>query len=53
MTATANINGNEIEVFVHEIICKDGEKVAIVNKGLSKSMFTFGVKVSRTNIIEV
>lgn len=52
MTALANINGKEIEVFVHDIIRKDGESVAIVNKGSSKSMFIFGVKVSHTNIIE-
>lgn len=53
MNATATINGKEIEVFVHNIICKDGESVAIVNKGSNKSMFTFGVKVSCTNIVEV
>ena len=53
MTALANINGKQIEIFVHDIIRKDGASVAIVNKGSIKSMFTFGVKVSLTNIIEV
>lgn len=53
MTALANINGKEIEVFVHEIICKDGNSVAVVNKGSQPTMFKFGVKVSATNIIEV
>ena len=36
MTAMANINGKEIEVFVHEIIRKDGASMAIVNKGQSR-----------------
>lgn len=53
MNATATINGKEIEIFVHDIICKDGQRVAIVNKGTKKSMFTFGVKLASTNIIEV
>lgn len=53
MTAMANINGKEMEIFVHDIIRKDGQSMAIVNKGSTRTKFTFGVKVSATNIIEV